>query len=268
MNKDFTVSIYIKLLSILKNAGFSFQTYVDFSNNPQPKSIILRHDVDARPEHSLAFARIQLEMGIRGTYYFRMVPQSFDTSIIKEIAAMGHEIGYHYEDMDLAGGDPDKAIKLFEKHLARLREIADISTICMHGSPLSRYDNKDLWKHHSYKDYDIIAEPYFDLDFSRVLYLTDTGRRWEGDKVSMRDRPADDSINQAMKEKRSLSESYHFRKTDDIIRACEKAQLPDQIMFTFHPQRWTDSSLLWYQELITQNIKNAAKYVLKGWRGR
>src|SRR5690625_2901666 len=58
----------------------------------------------------------------------------------------------------------------------------------MHGSPLSRYDNRDLWKSYSYRDYGIIAEPYFDMDFSRVLYLTDTGRRWDGDKVSVRDR--------------------------------------------------------------------------------
>jgi|SRR5690625_113581 len=48
--------------------------------------------------------------------------------------------------------------------------------------------SRDLWKWYSYRDYGIIAEPYFDLDFSRVLYLTDTGRRWDGDKVSVRDR--------------------------------------------------------------------------------
>src|SRR5690625_8018545 len=48
--------------------------------------------------------------------------------------------------------------------------------------------SRDLWKWYSYRDYGIIAEPYFDLDFSRVLYLTDTGRRWDGDKGSVRDR--------------------------------------------------------------------------------
>ncbi len=34
----------------------------------------------------------------------------------------------------------------------------------------------------------IIGEPYFDVDFSRVFYLTDTGRRWDGDAVSVRDK--------------------------------------------------------------------------------
>jgi len=58
----------------------------------------------------------------------------------------------------------------------------------MHGSPLSKYDSRDLWKVYDYRDYGIIGEPYFDIDFSKVLYLTDTGRRWDGDKVNIRDR--------------------------------------------------------------------------------
>ena len=58
----------------------------------------------------------------------------------------------------------------------------------MHGSPLSKWDNRYLWKKYNYRDFGIIAEPYFDVDFSEVLYLTDTGRRWDGDEVSVRDK--------------------------------------------------------------------------------
>ncbi len=36
-----------------------------------------------------------------------------------------------------------------------------------------------MWKRYSYRDFGIIAEPYFDVDFGEVLYLTDTGRRWD-----------------------------------------------------------------------------------------
>ncbi|MBL6729986.1 MAG: hypothetical protein ISP74_03675 [Bacteroidia bacterium] len=52
-----------------------------------------------------------------------MVPQSFDEGVIREIASMGHEIGYHYEDMDFAKGDVDKAYELAKKHLAQLRDV-------------------------------------------------------------------------------------------------------------------------------------------------
>jgi len=260
MSLDFTISIYNKLLKQLINAGYDFQTFQNFTATPKEKTILLRHDVDARKLHSLKFAQIQHKQGIVGTYYFRMIPQSFDEEVVKEITGMGHEIGYHYEDMDFAKGDPHKAIKLFEEHLAKLREVGEVKTICMHGSPLSKYDNRDLWKHYDYRDYDIIAEPYFDLDFSNVLYLTDTGRRWDGDKVSVRDRSATESINQQMQGKAALSDQYSFHNTQNIIEACQEDTLPDQIMFNFHPQRWTDNPILWTQELVMQNMKNVVKW--------
>ncbi|HYX05761.1 MAG TPA: hypothetical protein VE912_03425, partial [Bacteroidales bacterium] len=34
---------------------------------------------------------------------------------------------------------------------------------------------------------------------------------------------------------------YHFHHTSDIIRAAQNGQLPDKIMITVHPQRWTNS---------------------------
>jgi len=263
---DFTQIIYRELLDQLVQSGYSFQTYNGSIGNPEKKSIILRHDVDARKLHSLKFAQIQHEMGIVGTYYFRMIPQSFDEGVVKEIASMGHEIGYHYEDMDFAKGDPKKAIKLFEKHLNELRKVADVNTICMHGSPLSKYDNRSIWQYYNYRDYGIIAEPYFDLDFSKVLYLTDTGRRWNGDNVSMRDRSADETINPYMKGKQPLSAQFNFHSTQDIIKACNEGLLPDHIMFNFHPQRWTNNPVLWSQELFVQNFKNVAKGVLRKFR--
>src|SRR5690625_5529400 len=56
-----------------------------FISQPSERVILLRHDVDARKEHSLRFARIQHERGISGTYYFRLVPESFDRGVIREI---------------------------------------------------------------------------------------------------------------------------------------------------------------------------------------
>jgi hypothetical protein len=58
----------------------------------------------------------------------------------------------------------------------------------MHGSPMSKYDNRLLWIKYDYRAYGIIGEPYFDVDFSGAAYYTDTGRMWKGDNVSIRDR--------------------------------------------------------------------------------
>lgn len=247
--RDFTIAAYKNLLHSLKDAGYTFVTYSGFIEKAPARAVMLRHDVDDRKQHSLEFASIQRDMGIVGTYYFRMVPESFDEDVIREIHRMGHEIGYHYEDMDFANGDPHKAIGLFEQHLEKLRKIVPVSTICMHGSPRSKYDNKDVWKHYDYKKYGIIGEPYFDIDFRKVFYLTDTGRRWDGHKVSVRDK---------VENHFGLS----FSTTFDIINFIRNDKFPDIVMFNFHPQRWTDNYILWIWEKGVQNIKNIFKFLI------
>ena len=142
---DFTMTTYKTLLKALQQQGFSFITFAQYieaksQNSPHPAHlssltshlspptsqnsplIILRHDVDARPQNSLAFARIQSEMGIKGTYYFRMVPQSYNEAIIKEMVELGHEVGYHYETMDTGKGNVDKAYEEFCRNLEKFRK--------------------------------------------------------------------------------------------------------------------------------------------------
>lgn len=272
---DFNLKKYTFLLNALLNQQtYCFQTFQEFIEKPKDKAIVLRHDVDKYPSFSLKFAQIQHVFGIQGTYFFRIVPQSlpagevgFQHRIIEEIAKLGHEIGYHYEDVDFAAKylktvhrSPftvhelaDKAIELFETHLNKLREYYPVKTICMHGSPMSKYDNKLVWDYYNYRDFGIIGEPYYDVDFSKVLYLTDTGRRWDGDKVSVRDKITDHG---------SQFTDYNFRKTKDIIEAAQNKQLPPQIMFTFHPQRWTNHPYYWIKEFIMQNAKNVVKRVI------
>lgn len=246
---DFTVQKYQSLLHAMKNAGYEFQTYNDFILQPKNKVIILRHDVDLKPENSLCFAEIQAELGIKGVYYFRAVKESWDESIIKKINSLGHEIGYHYENITTTNGNLNLAFKDFTKNLELLRQLAPVSTICMHGSPMSKYDSKDLWKTNDYKLLGIIAEPYFDTDFDKVFYLTDTGRTWNSEKFSVRDK-----VNSSFTQK--------FTETDEIIAAFNQNKLPNQIMFTFHPQRWNDNLMKWFIELSSQNTKNLVKRLL------
>ena len=97
---DFTFSTYRQLLAALKSGGYSFQTFADFIRNPKDKVVVMRHDVDRLPENALKMARIEHGMGIAASYYFRAVPVSWDEGIIREIAGMGHEVGYHYENLE------------------------------------------------------------------------------------------------------------------------------------------------------------------------
>ncbi|MEN8225561.1 MAG: hypothetical protein ABFS05_09410 [Bacteroidota bacterium] len=258
---DFTVTKYKQLLSALKAGNYIFQPYADFIESPAERAIILRHDVDGKKMNSLLFARMQTEAGLNGTYYFRVAPKSYDEDVISEIASLGHEIGYHYETMDTAHGDVDEAYDVFCRNLEMFRELVPIKTICMHGSPLSKHDNRDLWKKYDYKTLGIIAEPYFDIDFKKVLYLTDTGRRWDGEKVSVRDKVNKEHGIWNM-EHGSEVKSLKFHSTDDIIQAAKTGKLPDKIMLTFHPQRWNDKPIPWVKELVFQNAKNIVKRMI------
>ncbi len=58
----------------------------------------------------------------------------------------------------------------------------------MHGSPLSKYDNQKIWGKYNYRDYDIIADCYLDVDFNEVFYITDTGRSWNNSNAGVRDK--------------------------------------------------------------------------------
>ena len=325
---DFTLMNYRQLLMALKKRGYTFLTYSDYIENnsslvkthssqvtSHPSLCILRHDVDKLPGNSLTMAKIEAEFGIKGTYYFRIVPESFDEKIIKEIAEMGHEAGYHYEEMDLAysqlkmnneklcsipiisgkirkddaaikkfDNDPshfdlpagrqdsaqddnlrltdstnnqlptaviDLAYEMFKVNLENIRRAAEIKTICMHGSPRAKYDNKLIWMKYNYRDLGIIGEPYLDTDWKEFGYLTDTGRRWDGDKVSVRDKASTSILPQR---------GRRFRTTQDIIENVNS--LPDKMMFTIHPQRWTNDILPWAKELVLQNVKNVVKRVI------
>ena len=112
MSKDFTLKKYAELLQSLKKGGYRFLTFEQYCFGKESlndvRFVILRHDVDLKAENSLATAKIEHSMEITASYYFRVVEQSNKPEIIKAIAEMGHEIGYHYEDMTVCGGNAEK----------------------------------------------------------------------------------------------------------------------------------------------------------------
>jgi len=228
--KDFTIDIYIELIKSLRKHGYSFQRVEDFMLAPSKKTVMMRHDVDLRSFAAMRLAKAEAMLGIKSTYYFRVVRQSYNPDVIRKIAEIGHEIGYHYEDLAVYNGDYEAAIKSFEKNLAMFRQFYPVKSICMHGSSGSPFDNRDLWKRYKLEDFGLICEPYLSIDYNKVLYLSDTGRRWNGFKMSLRD---------------NVKSAYdtNFYGTKDILKAIDS--LPDQILFTAHPEQWVDNLPEW-----------------------
>lgn len=259
MSADFTLKKYNELLQILNDDGYHFVTFEQYCSDklaqPGIKYVILRHDVDLKAENSLATAKIEYSLGIAASYYFRVVEQSNKPEIIKAIVSLGHEIGYHYEDMSICGGNTEKAIEHFKKHLAYFRQFYPVKTICMHGAPRSKFDGRDLWKQFDYHEFGVIGEPYFDVDFSKVFYLTDTGRRWDGFNVSLRDKVP-------VYQDQWIQQGLVYHSTNDVLDAIKKKALPLQLMITTHPQRWTDRRKEWLDEMVKQSAKNMVKSLM------
>lgn len=238
---DFTISKYSELLDAF--VGYDFE------------ALILRHDVDLMPENSLRVARIEVEKGLKGIYYFRAVPESWNEEIIRSISFLGHEIGYHYESLTTCNGDIDRAYEDFCRNLEALRALVPVRSICMHGSPRSPFDSKDIWKKYDYRALGIENEPYLDTDFSHVFYLTDTGRRWDGFKVSVRDKIP-------MYQDEWIKKGLVFHTTNDVIEGLREKLIPKNLMITVHPQRWNSFGLAWGKEFVFQNAKNVVKRFL------
>lgn len=239
---DFTIDKYRELLKALKKHG----------------KFMLRHDVDLKPEYSLRVARVEAVEGVQATYYFRTVPESYDEDIIKQIVSLGHTAGYHYECLSTCNGDVRAAHEDFCRNLEMMRKIVPIKTACAHGSPKSKWNSQDIWNHYDIHTLSIDYEPMLDTDFSTTLYLTDTGRRWDGYRVSVRDKVPEW---QEQWEKDGLV----FHSTNNIINAIDDTGHTihnKSLLVNTHPQRWMPFGTEWIKEAVVQQVKNIAKGLL------
>ena len=234
----------------MKKNGFLFSTLSEYYiNKPLDTFVILRHDVDRNEHNALHIAKLEKSLHIKASYYFRCKKGKFEESTIKEISSLGHEIGYHYETLAKANGIYHEAFTMFKAELCRLREIAQIKTICAHGSPLSKWDSRSIWSIYNFHDLGILGEPYISIDYNKVLYLTDTGRKWNGSNVSIRDKVISNL-------------TYNYQSTFNIIQAIMSHSIPTRIMLNIHPHRWNNSHLPWMWEYVGQNFKNILKWVI------
>jgi hypothetical protein len=238
---------YGELCHALQDAGYTPATVHQYlSSGFRGKIVVLRHDVDRRPENAMRMAELEHSLGICSTYYFRY-PYTFKPEIIKQVLALGHEVGYHYEVLAKAKGDHASAIALFSQELEAFKAICDVRTICMHGSPLSPCDNRDLWKKYDFRDFGVEGEAYLSIAEKGFRYLTDTGRGWSG-KHSLRD---------AMPGMGSVP----LETTDELISWIRSAE--ENLYMTVHPERWASSRGEWITGFVKDRMMNIGKIVLR-----
>ncbi len=95
---------YERLLGLARAMGYDGTTigafYRDLKSGKEEdgrRVLVLRHDIDSSPELCLDFAAAEERAGMRGSYFFRL--STVDVGIMRDLAAAGHEVGYHYEEL-------------------------------------------------------------------------------------------------------------------------------------------------------------------------
>lgn len=248
---DFTLRKYASIVDAATRARLVVYPIIDWYRLDPAKrrGIMMRHDVDRRPGNALAMARLEAERGIRSSYYFRIVPSAFDPTVIKEIASLGHEIGYHYEDWYLSSRDPEKARSLFERHLGMIRDIAPVHSIAMHGSPLSSENNMTIWNHFDFTSYDLV-DAVLSFDYSGYVFFTDAGRTFGQTGANLRDYLGKASAVPSVRD-------------SDQLAAYILGSPCDQIQINVHPERWNEPGFSWCRQWTLDVGANAAKRILR-----
>ena len=277
MNLDFTYKKYVEIVKAISKSQYKVITikeYIQQLKLPE-KFIIIRHDVDLDPFHQVQFAKKEHDFGIKTSYYFRHVEKIYKENIIDEVHSLGHEVGYHYEVFTKAKGDPEKAIEIFRDELADFQKNWDSKTVCPHGGSFvdntdgyslknmiklipkifsgktvfSKHVNFNLWDDNSFEDFGIIGDAYRSVDFSDILYLSDTGRSWDNkykrlDKVNSRVNP-----------------KFNIRKSDNIIDVIKKGSV-DSIYLLVHFEQWKNNFMDWVSWYAAQLVRRNGKKII------
>lgn len=151
-------------------------------------SVCWRHDVDYSPHRALAFARIEHEQGLRCVYHLLVSSRYYNllepevSDICRRIAALGHEIGLHF-DIDVLKEDSFGR----EAFLARIRFEKEVLSGALGVEPISL----------SFHNHSLHAEQILQMSvvagmrnlawggfFDEMKYVSDSNGIWRHDRLN------------------------------------------------------------------------------------
>lgn len=159
-------------------------------------SICVRHDVDHNLEHAAKFASWEAERGFRSTYF--VLPGSWYAAepgapdLLREIEAMGHEIGLHSDVVGIAYregalhpvdgsvmplGFCERPAEIMREQIEWLRSLGlTITGTAAHGNGIPDAPNLGLWSVYQPSDFGLDYEAY-QLHKS-AHYISDNRGKW------------------------------------------------------------------------------------------
>jgi len=94
---------YKSILSLALSLDYSVFSLVDYillkADNKLPQRfMVLRHDIDTDVSTAKEFFKIESELKVKASYYFRL-KTFFDVDFVSLLKNSGMEIGYHFEEL-------------------------------------------------------------------------------------------------------------------------------------------------------------------------
>ncbi|HEY7830580.1 MAG TPA: hypothetical protein VIC06_08465 [Solirubrobacteraceae bacterium] len=230
---------YHELLRIALEQGYAVLSLESWLTDPaiaadRPR-LLLRHDVDQHPASALRMARIERELGVLSTWYFRW--RTANPSVIESIAAEGHAVGLHYETLTREllrrglGADHAEALipharELLHDELAAFAErfggpSRPVLSACPHG------DTRVPGVHNGVL---LLGE-----EWSRY------GLRWDAN-AAMRKHPLDVWLTD-----RSAAEGGWKEGLDPIDLLVDRRS---PILAVVHPNNWVSGPALWWDRAL------------------
>jgi len=152
------------------------QSWIDNPiSDPLKLQILIRHDVDIDLNRTKKMAEVEEKLGVPACYYFRFGAEKFTKDealeLMKDFDKKSNiTVGFHYESLSRTNGDLEKAVRIFEVELNKIRQFVNIKFISAHGD---KFDNKQLVRdgHLSLEKYGLLSSYQFSHDF----YISEIG---------------------------------------------------------------------------------------------
>ncbi len=173
---DFTLESYRRLLGLALR-HYVFRRFDDFRDDE--RFVLWRHDVDLCPRSALALARIEAEVGVSATYFFSLHSDFYSLletetmAWVKEIGALGHSFGLHFDCSFYHLRDEGQLAEGLEKESAFVEQILgeSIRVFSYHNPTAMELSFRE-------PEYGGLINAYSDFFHTRVGYCSDSNGYW------------------------------------------------------------------------------------------
>jgi hypothetical protein len=162
---------------LIRDNGYNFADYHNYGNIANP--CILRHDIDFDVEKALRLAKLEYNNSVTSTYFvllntnFYNVFSSTVNKMLKEIMAMGHEIGLHFDEIYYSSPQSiNWLVVCIQKEIVLLEYIIEnqVKAVSMHRPSQSTLKADIVIPH--------VVNSYSQVFFKEFKYISDSRHCW------------------------------------------------------------------------------------------